>query len=70
MYFVRNISSMRYVPSGREKEFISYRNETKRSYIAFGKNISREQSEYIAKFFVSNLIKSNAEAEYTSHAVR
>ena len=42
------------------KEFISYRNEATRSYIAFEKNenISHEQSEYIAKFFVPNLKKS------------
>ena len=41
---------MRYVPSGRDKEFISYRNGMKWSYIAFerSENISHEQSEYIA----------------------
>ena len=51
MYFVRDISSMRYVPSGREKEFISYRNGMKWSYIAFeySENISHERSEYIAE---------------------
>ena len=42
---------MRYVPSGRDKEFILYRNEMKWSYIAFerNENISHEQSEYIAE---------------------
>ena len=36
--------------AAREKEFISYRNEMKWSYIAFeySENISHEQSEYIA----------------------
>ena len=36
---------MRYVPSGRDKEFISYRNGAKRSYIAFehSENISHER---------------------------
>ena len=50
MYFVHDISSMRYVPVARDKEFISYRNGAKRSYIAFeqGENISHERSEYIA----------------------
>ncbi len=51
MYFVRDISSMRYVPAAREKEFMSYRNGIKWSYIAFeqSENISHERSEYIAK---------------------
>ena len=41
----------------RIKEFISYRNEATRSYIAFEKNenISHEQSEYITKNFLPNL---------------
>ena len=44
-YFV-----MRYVPSGREKEFISYRYRTKWDYIEFAKQIYRtSESEYIAK---------------------
>ena len=40
------------LPYGNEKkEFISYRNRMKWSYIAFeqSENISRERSEYIAK---------------------
>ncbi len=42
MYFVRDISSMRYVAFGNEKkEFISCRNETKWSYIEFAKQIYR-----------------------------
>ena len=50
---------MRYVPSGREKEFISYRNETKWSYIEFAKRIYRTSvSEYIAKEFLKNLFGS------------
>ena len=47
---------MRYVPSGRGREFISYRKVARRSYIAFecNENISHERSEYIAKKVVMN----------------
>lgn len=50
MYFVRDISSMLYVAFGNEKkEFLSYRNGTKWSYIEFAKQIYRMSvSEYIA----------------------
>ena len=64
MYFVCDISSMRYVPSGRDKEFISYRNGAKRSYIVFVKQIYRtnevsiliKQKEYVfeGKHFEKN----------------
>ena len=38
-----------------KREFILYRNGAKRSYIAFGTNISHERSEYIAKPLASRL---------------
>ena len=40
---------MRYVPSGREKEFISYRNGMKWSYIAFEKQIYRTNEVSISQ---------------------
>ena len=59
---------MRYVPSGREKEFISYRNEAKWSYIEFAKQIYRTSvSEYIAKEFLKYLYGSAfPEKDYSS----
>ena len=66
MYFVRDISSMRYVPSGREKEFISYRNGMKWSYIAFerSENISHEcERVYRQKALHLNLMPRNMEKQ-------
>ena len=58
LYFVRDISSMRYVPSGREKEFISYQWNSTLVYKWKNPLYMRISSKYVATFETVCKIKS------------
>ena len=67
MYSVRDISSMRYVAlRQREKEFISYRNETKWSYIEFAKQIYRTSEASISPKYTASSMNVKAKKDKSS----